>query len=458
MRPTHINGFTHSLLLLTGVGLLLILLVPERPCGISTPDARKLLIVDKQQHGGSAEDGGSLCETLRSSQTHGHINDSAAASIIRTMSAYPASKQNCRVFVQNLTDPLWIPWQPYQTIGKWSDNRECQSDLFCDTMFPLNETQHVASLIYAHQNPPDCSKVGFLINLSEWPSGLGSAIHVKSYVLLTAMKSGRVLVDAPGVDWGLTNPQTCPQKDWSCYFARLTKCVLPSNWSDNAVPFESAKGTERFVTVKSTTVFRETMRAPLRLFGYDHKPVHWWSTHASMYLFRPNQRTVNFACHAWNCMFPHGSGPSRPFAAIFIRSGDKFTEAKLHEPFEYFDLVMKLNRTLPEAIQTVYVGTDSARMLSQVDREFSHAWNLVYLGHHRSDNGNSQDFQKVVQHSARIEYQILSTLAELMVASSADISVGTLSSNQCRLLDEQRKIQGKARMPYLTPEGTLDLW
>lgn len=54
-----------------------------------------------------------------------------------------------------------------------------------------------------------------------------------------------------------------------------------------------------------------------------------------------------------------------------------------------------------------------------------------------------------------MEFQVLRTLAEVFISASADVFVGTLSSNQCRLMDELRKLQGKGRMPFLTPEGKL---
>lgn len=54
-----------------------------------------------------------------------------------------------------------------------------------------------------------------------------------------------------------------------------------------------------------------------------------------------------------------------------------------------------------------------------------------------------------------MELRSLITVAEIHISAAADVLVGTISSNQCRLMDESRKVQGKARMPYVTPEGAL---
>ena len=47
------------------------------------------------------------------------------------------------------------------------------------------------------------------------------------------------------------------------------------------------------------------------------------------------------------------------------------------------------------------------------------------------------------------------SLADLFISIQADIMIGTLSSNWCRLGDELRKASGHAQMPYLTPENMV---
>lgn len=49
------------------------------------------------------------------------------------------------------------------------------------------------------------------------------------------------------------------------------------------------------------------------------------------------------------------------------------------------------------------------------------------------------------------ERETLISFSQLLLAVEADFFVGTRSSNWCRLIDELRKVNGKARTSYLTP-------
>lgn len=364
----------------------------------------------------------------------------------------------------------WTPWQPIKSLDRWSRKFACQSPEFCDDMYPLNETAAIADMIYAHQHPSDCSRAKFLVIEREWHSGLGSTIHIKAYSLLVALMSGRVLIDDDNINWTMTFALSCETQDWACYFAPLTSCTLPSNWRHQAKPFmdvNPGKQTDQYVTssaqmqlanapgIGGVIVKDFTGRdgAPSTIF--NRKPATWWMTQATGFVTRPNERTLRAVCYIWNCILGKQKQPPRPFAAMFMRRGDKHWEAQPREPFEYFDLLAKLDRNLSEPIRGVYVGTDDPHMLSQVAREYSRDWDLLWMGYHRGSSGSQHQEEVARYHSAKMELQVLLTLAEVYISSTADVLVGTLSSNQCRLMDEFRKLQGKARMPYLTPEGDL---
>jgi hypothetical protein len=49
---------------------------------------------------------------------------------------------------------------------------------------------------------------------------------------------------------------------------------------------------------------------------------------------------------------------------------------------------------------------------------------------------------------------VLEFLSDLFIEANADLHVGTLSSNWCRLVDEIRLVLGKT-LPYYTPENKL---
>jgi hypothetical protein len=191
---------------------------------------------------------------------------------------------------------------------------------------------------------------------------------------------------------------------------------------------------------------------------FNNKPNSWWMTHATNYLIRPNKRTLNVACWYWSCMpiqFDRSSQQQlTTTASIFVRSGDKWKEANLRTAQEHFDALehfVQLNPDLRPS--TVYFGTDDALVLSEVARQFSHKYNLTWIGVHRDTKGLTFEETMTRAYSSKVEWQVLVSLSDLYISSLADIFVGTLSSNWCRLADELRKAHGKATLPYLTPEG-----
>jgi hypothetical protein len=284
--------------------------------------------------------------------------------------------------------------------------------------------------------------------------------------------TNRVLVDSPHIKWNMTNPLNCAQQDWACYFAPVSKCVLGKDWDESKTP-EFA--TEDLASGRTTTSTRKHVRTiahpqPLNgalvmgqslgikgLGGFSgfRVPNSWWMTHATMYLIRPNKRTLDVACWYWSCM-PQSFVPSfkEPTASIFVRSGDKWKEANLRTAQEHFDALEIFVREHPALKpSTVYFGTDDALVLSDVVRRYASEYNLTWLGFHRETKGLTFEETLTRAYSPKVEWQVLVSLSDLYISSLADIFVGTLSSNWCRLADELRKAHGKAALPYLTPEG-----
>lgn len=93
---------------------------------------------------------------------------------------------------------------------------------------------------------------------------------------------------------------------------------------------------------------------------------------------------------------------------------------------------------------TVYFGTDDALVLSDVVRSYSKKCNLTWIGFHRETKGLTFEETLTRAYSPTVEWQVLVSLADLYISSLADIFVGTLSSNWCRLADVLRKAHGKS--------------
>jgi hypothetical protein len=336
-----------------------------------------------------------------------------------------------------------------------------------------SQTNRIAQLIYDHQNPRDCSKANFLILTSEWHSGLGSNIHVKAWMLLVAIMTKRVLVDSPGIKWNMTNPANCAQQDWTCYFAPVSRCGLPGEWDESKTPEFAMEDW----TNERTNKYIRTIAHPQPLNGalimgqssvnikgfggsstFNNKSNSWWMTHATNYLIRPNKQTLDIACWYWSCMprkfVPSTSQRTQPTASIFVRSGDKWKESNLRTAQEHFDALERFVQSNPDLKPSmVYFGTDDALVLSDVARQYSHKYNLTWIGVHRDTKGLTFEETMTRAHSPKIEWQVLVSLSDVYISSLANIFVGTLSSNWCRLADELRKAHGKTALPYLTPSG-----
>lgn len=400
------------------------------------------------------------CRIMHSRSLAAPVSPRVAREMITDMTKFAATLENCPMFMHAYREiepyTFWAPWQPEDTVTKWSKNMTCQSELFCDEMFPLEENKIIARKIYEHQHPQDCGSASFLIVSGEWGGGFGSAIHVKARILLHAIRAGRVLVDADDNRWRFTSPESCARADMGCYFAPMTDCVLPTGWRDQAEVFKSWNSTAKFLVAPSSTGTAEAPVHQISNLGFMTKPDMWWFTHATVYIVRPNLRTLNVACFAWRCISRGQKHPERPFASIFIRSGDKFKEAVLHKTHEYFNMLWFQSHAMKEPIRTVYVGSDNALLLNDVLQDYGSDWPLLWMGHFRGAGGSHAETEYSIGLTPLIELRSLVTLADIYISAAADLLVGTLSSNQCRMMDELRKVAGKARMPYLTPEVALD--
>jgi hypothetical protein len=439
----------------------------------------------------NADDNGKATQTdcpLRPRHTRSH-EPYVAWRPDNSIAVVPTTKKHAAVTTTAAATPL----TPLLNPPKHLREQACAAHPdFCDTLYSVDETHRIAQLLYDHQNPRDCSTSNFLVLTREWHSGLGSNIHVKAWMLLVAIMTKRVLIDSPKIAWNMTNPANCPQQDWTCYFAPVSKCALPQDWDDDDEAPEFAAidlTTEQAPSPPGPTKpGRKYVRAiahpqPLngalvmgqqqsvdriKNFGgstaFNGKPNSWWMTHATMYLIRPNNRTLDVTCWYWSCMPNRGFGllsrhhhqqqQQQPSASIFVRSGDKWKEAHLRTAQEHFDALKAFVRANPTLRPgSVYFGTDDALVLSDVARRYSADYNLTWIGYHRDVKGLSFEETITRAFSPKIEWQVLVSLADLYISSLADIFVGTLSSNWCRLVDELRKVHGKAGIPYLTPSG-----
>lgn len=417
----------------------------------------------------------STCRTLRTRSLTWPIPLSVARNMIEEMTnATTSTIAECPMFMRNYPQfihdeysdnhtsdhipyPFWTPWQPNNTLERWSRNIPCQNPFACGGMFALDQNRKIAQLIYDHQHPPDCKAASFMVMPYEWHAGFGSAIHVKAGRLLVAIKLGLVLIDAPENRWQFTNTETCERASMECYFAPMTNCSLDADWRSRARVMDGydilPPATDSSVTHDQALQHARPM-SPTKLLGFKSRSDEWWLVHATAYLVRPNLRVLRATCFAWHCISGGLKQPERPFAAMFIRAGDKIgTEAFKHDPHEYFNPLWILSHhQMTEPIKSLYFGSDSAQILHSVLQDYSFDWNIKWMGHYRSINGSQWSVEQQIKFTPLMELRALVTLIEIYISASADVLIGTLSSNQCRLMNELRLVAGKWRMPYINPE------
>eukprot|EP01038_Epipyxis_sp_PR26KG_P014575 gene14575-19574_t len=254
-----------------------------------------------------------------------------------------------------------------------------------------NNTTHMhyneaIDIIYAHQHPPDCSKVKFMISLG-YKSGFGSELHVEGMVLAIAMQMNRIFIPTQPRDarlqWQTPSSICGGDKTLSCYLEPWTNCTwndvvqsitkqpkrernydigIRTNIAGRIVPelkvndghyaeflktskipsslikfYEEEEVITLFPSVHTETPLTKII--PHQLFNilktipidYD-KRFYWWRAMSAAYLIRPN----NFTSSTIKEKGIAGINPlNGQCVSMYVRHGDKGREMKLL-PFEEY--------------------------------------------------------------------------------------------------------------------------
>lgn len=168
-----------------------------------------------------------------------------------------------------------------------------------------------------------------------------------------------------------------------------------------------------------------------------------------------NTSVTGVATPVWQAAFYRSAGRlPHPLAAMFIRAGDKGSEAPLQSMEDHFAALAPLASKLN--ITDVYVGSDSAARLAEAVDRFESTYGIHYINWQRPGGGLAmEDIEAATGSRSHIADLTRLAIADLAITSLADVLVGSLSSNWPRLADELRRAGGKARVPVATPEGRL---
>jgi hypothetical protein len=167
----------------------------------------------------------------------------------------------------------------------------------------------------------------------------------------------------------------------------------------------------------------------------------WVRAQAFRYLLRPNAATRAHAQAFARRVFP--SALPRPLAAMFVRASDKGQESRVFNVSDYFALLDPVAARI--GLRDVYLNSDSEAVIDDARRLAGARYRI-----HVPAVAHDFAFASLGAMSwAQKARQMNDSLADLYLEVTADVHVGTLSSNWCRLVDALKISAGKDAFPFL---------
>ena len=288
--------------------------------------------------------------------------------------------------------------------------------------FSVDDNKAAQNWLHVWQHPRNCSNVPLGVVSGYHNGGIGSTLHFVVYTMLRILAEGRVAVLGPGWAWS-----DCALGSPECYFEAVSSCRL-----------EESQNIKYFAVEYPPAPTARIMQVP-----FSRKSWAFARSHVLRYLLRPRPELTSFIQSLGVKAFPLGL--PRPIAALFVRWTDKSTESSVFNVSNYFDLLLPVAAKL--RLRDVYFGSDDEAALKEAKTLYGGRFNLHSLPIQRGFSWMAHD------KSSPLGAQMRNSLADLFVQVHADVWVGTLSSNWCRLVDELRSAMGKTCLPYLDVDG-----
>jgi hypothetical protein len=160
--------------------------------------------------------------------------------------------------------------------------------------------------------------------------------------------------------------------------------------------------------------------------------------------------------HVQNTVAQYFNPPSidlhHPYIAVYVRRSDKVKNGEMSQAYslkQYFDLFDDDARRAN--ISTVYINSEDEQVFNEFEK-----LNKEKQGYYKllSVKASRNVVYASLIHMSREQRGkiVLEFLSDLFIEANADLHVGTLTSNWCRLVDELRLVLGKT-LPYYTPEN-----
>ncbi|CAF3653201.1 unnamed protein product [Rotaria sp. Silwood1] len=302
--------------------------------------------------------------------------------------------------------------------------------------FSIQNTLQVQKWFYEHQHPMNCESKRFAIIENYAWSGFGSTVHQIVWAFGKAIADNRIAVYRTPGNWLYGD---CSSSTLDCFFLPITNCSLPSKVDNNQA-----------ITINANIGYWTT---PIIPSIFQNRTFNWYRTQMTFYLMRYKPETL---AHVHNVLSQHLKPPSidlhHPYIALYVRRSDKVRTGEMSQAYtlkQYFDLFDADARRAN--ISTIYINSEDEQVFSEfisINKETQDYYKLLKLPVQRNIVFSSL-LGMTNEQRGKI---ILEFLTDLFIEANADLHVGTLTSNWCRLVDEIRLVLGKT-IPFYTPEN-----
>jgi hypothetical protein len=208
-------------------------------------------------------------------------------------------------------------------------------------------------------------------------SGVGSVLHTQGTALSAALETSRVFVEAPGNHLAATAYCGSNTTLDTCYFLPLSNCSLEQAGvtttdlrsapelslkdltryaaSDPASPRVVVMSFEQAATVRTSTpsLFSQALDEAGLPFSRRY---WWWRAQAAAFIVRPNERTRHEIVRRKEQKL-RGIPLQPGCISMFVRHGDKVTEAKVWEDAAYDAAAQKLREIDTSLTRQLFLST-----------------------------------------------------------------------------------------------------
>ncbi|CAF3370742.1 unnamed protein product [Rotaria sp. Silwood2] len=322
----------------------------------------------------------------------------------------------------------------YSRKGKIEKIDSC--DYSSKNEFSIQNTLWAQKWFYEHQHPINCTNKRFAIIQNYVWSGFGSTVHLIAWAFGRAIADNRIAVYQTPGNWLYGD---CNSSTPDCFFLPITNCSIPSKVDGNQVIKINAD-IGHWSKPIMPTIFRS-------------RTFNWYRVQILFYLMRYKPETLAHVQNAISKQFkPSSIDLHHPYIAVYVRRSDKVKAKEMSQSYtlkQYFDLFNDHARQAN--ISTIYINSEDPKVFNEfaeINKEKQGYYKLLNLKLQRNVVFGSLTSMTREQRGKIV----LEFLTDLFIEANADLHVGTLTSNWCRLVDEMRLALGKL-IPFYTPEN-----